>query len=187
MNEHRLKKFKGSFFICGFMGVGKSAIGSLLAQKMELPFHDLDKYLVHKEGKNIPEIFNENGEKYFREKEWHYLLKLSRDFKGIVSLGGGSLQNQHIVDHLKVNGLLIFLDTPMEIILDRVLGNPNRPIVRNIDGKIKDRASLKKELETLYSSRIEFYKQAEIKVLTSGTEEKEVVVDRLFDKIIKHV
>lgn len=187
MNEYRLKKFVGSFYICGFMGAGKSAIGSLLAKKLKIPFHDLDKYLVQKEGRKIPVIFEENGEGYFRQKEWEYLLELTRNFKGVVSLGGGALQNQQIVDHLKLNGLLVFLDVPMEIILDRVLRNPKRPIVRKPNGKIKDRESLKKELETLYSSRIEFYKQAEIKVLTSGIERKEVVVERLIEKIIKHV
>ncbi|MEO9886341.1 MAG: shikimate kinase [Balneola sp.] len=187
MNEYRLRQFKGSFYLSGFMGAGKSVIGSILAKELELPFHDLDKYLVHKEGKNIQKIFKENGEKYFREKEWDYLLELTRSFKGVIALGGGALQNQHIVDHLKVNGMLIFLEVPMDVILDRVLRNPKRPIVRNTDGKIKDRESLKKELETLYSLRIEFYKQAEIKVATSGTENKKVVVNRLIEKILNHV
>jgi shikimate kinase len=187
MNEHRLKQFKGSLFLCGFMGAGKSAIGSIVAKKLQLPFHDLDRYLVQKEGQKISTIFKEKGEEYFREKEWHYLLELTRNFKGIVSLGGGALQNQHIIDHLKVNGMLIFLEVPMEVILDRILKNPKRPIVKNADGKIKDRESLKKELETLYSNRIEFYKQAEVHVVTSGTENREVVADRVIDKIFKHV
>tara|TARA_R110002126_G_scaffold19675_4_gene73873 strand:- start:31754 stop:32317 length:564 start_codon:yes stop_codon:yes gene_type:complete len=187
MSDYRLKRFEGSFYISGFMGAGKSAIGSLLAKKLELPFHDLDKYLVLKEGKQIPEIFNDEGENYFREKEWEYLLDLTRSFKGVVALGGGALQNQHIVDHLKVHGLLIYLDSPLDVILDRILMNPKRPIVRNEAGEIKSRETLKIELETLYSSRIEFYKQAEVKLITSGNEEKELVVNRLIDKIKKHV
>jgi shikimate kinase len=187
MSDYRLKKFKDSFYICGFMGTGKSAIGSLLAKELQLPFHDLDNYLELKEGRNIPEIFKEEGEQYFRNKEWDYLLDLTRSFKGIVALGGGALQNQHIVDHLKVHGLLIFIDTPMEIILDRIINNPKRPIVRNELGKIKSRDILKKELETLYSARIELYKQAEVKLSTSGKEEKELVVNRLIEKIKKHV
>lgn len=187
MSDFRLKRFDESFYLCGFMGAGKSAIGSLLAKKLELPFHDLDKYLVLKEGKTIPEIFKEEGEEYFREKEWEYLIDLTRSFKGVVALGGGALQNQHIVDHLKINGLLIYLDTPLEVILDRVLKNPKRPIVRNTAGEIKSRETLKIELETLYSSRIEFYKQAEVKLITSGKEKKELVVNRLIDKIKKHV
>jgi shikimate kinase len=187
MSDYRLKGFDGSFYISGFMGAGKSVIGSLFAQKLELPFHDLDKYLVQKERKNIQDIFKEDGEQYFREKEWEYLLDLTRSFKGVIALGGGALQNQNIVDHLKVNGLLIYIDTPMEVILDRILRNPKRPIVRNELGEIKSRETLKIELETLYSSRIEFYKQAEVELITSGNEKKEIVVNRLIDKIKKHV
>lgn len=187
MSDYRLKRFQGSYYICGFMGAGKSAIGSMLAKRLELPFHDLDKYLVHKEGKNISDIFKVEGEKYFREKEREYLLDLTRKFKGVVALGGGALHNQHIVDHLKVHGLLIFLDTPMDVILDRVIINTKRPIVRNQEGEIKSRETLKIELETLYSSRIEFYKQATVKLTTSGNEEKEVIVNRLIEKIKNHV
>lgn len=187
MNEHRLKKYKGSFFLCGFMGAGKSAIGSLLAKSLGLPFHDLDKYLVRKEGMQISEIFELKGEKYFRELEWKYLLELTRSFTGVVALGGGALQNQHVVDHLKIHGLLIYLDTPLDIILDRVLKKPTRPIVRNKSGEIKNREILKIELETLYSSRIEYYKQAEVKITTSGNENKKEVLNRLIDKIKKHV
>ncbi|HCI72881.1 MAG: shikimate kinase [Balneola sp.] len=187
MNDYRLREFKGSFFITGFMGTGKSAIGSRIAKALELPFQDLDKFLEKKEGKSIPEIFNENGEPYFREKEWEYLLEITKSFKGVVALGGGALQNQHIVDHLKIHGLLIFLDTPLEIILKRVLKNPKRPIVRNNKGEIKNKESLKRELETLYSNRKGFYNQAEVKLTTTGTEDKDEVVKRLLNKIKNHV
>ncbi|XWN37936.1 MAG: shikimate kinase [Balneola sp.] len=187
MREYRLKQFNGSFYITGFMGTGKSAIGSMLAKQLELPFHDLDKYLIKKEQASISKIFKERGEEYFRTKEWDYLLELTRSFKGVVSLGGGALQNQHIVDHLKVHGLLIFLETPLEVILDRVLRNPKRPIVRNEKDEIKDRETLKNELETLYLSRIEFYNQAEVKLTTNGMEEKDMVVMRLLNKIKNYV
>ena len=187
MNEHRLKDFIGSFYITGFMGAGKSAIGSRLAQKLQLPFHDLDKYISNREEACIPDIFERYGEQYFREKEKEYLLELTNSFKGVISLGGGALQNQHVVDHLKIHGLLIFIEAPLGEVLDRVLGNPKRPIVRNAEGEIKSRETLKIELETLYSSRIEFYKQAEVKIINSGSDSKEIVVDRLIDKIKKHV
>ncbi|MEQ8577103.1 MAG: shikimate kinase [Balneola sp.] len=187
MSEYRLKQFKDSFYITGFMGTGKSAIGSLLAQELELPFHDLDKYLVKKEEMSIPDIFKEYGEEYFRTKEWEYLQELTRSFKGVVALGGGALQNQHVVDHLKVHGLLIHLETPLEVILDRVLRNPKRPIVRNEKGEIKNKETLKNELETLYSTRKEFYNQAQVRLTTTGLEEKEAVLKRLINKIKNYV
>lgn len=187
MNEYRLNRFNGSFYLSGFMGAGKSAIGRLLAKRLSLPFKDLDEEIEEREGYKIPEIFEFKGEEYFREKEWEYLLDLTRNYKGVLSLGGGALQNQNIVDHLKINGLLVYIDVPIDVILDRVLGNPKRPIVRDKEGKIKDRETLKRELETLYSKRIEFYKQAEVKLITSGRDKKENVVNLLIEKIKNHV
>ncbi len=187
MNEHRLNRFEGSFYLSGFMGAGKSSIGRLLAKELGLEFRDLDEYLEQKEKTTIPEIFKTKGENYFRQKEWENLLDLTRTFKGVVALGGGALHNQHIIDHLKLNGLLIYIDVPMDVILTRVLNNPKRPIVRDEHGEIKSRETLKRELEALYSKRIEFYKQVEVKVITSGYENKNLVVKRLIDKIKKHV
>lgn len=187
MNEHRLKKFDGSFYISGFMATGKSAVGSIISRKLKLPFIDLDDVIEQKETKTIPEIFTEDGESHFRELEWKYLLELTKTFKGIVSLGGGALQNQQIVDHLKLHGLLVYIDTPLDIILERVLGNPKRPITRDSNGEIKNKEKLKIELETLYSTRLKYYKQAQIKVLTSGIESKEVVANLIIQKIKTHV
>ncbi|MEP6361736.1 MAG: hypothetical protein ABJ287_05050, partial [Balneola sp.] len=61
------------------------------------------------------------------------------------------------------------------------------PIVRNSEGEIKSRETLKNELETLYSNRIEFYNQAQVKLTTTGKDDKSLVVDRLIEKIKQHV
>ncbi|MDZ7756116.1 MAG: shikimate kinase [Rhodohalobacter sp.] len=82
MNEERVKKFKGSIFISGFMASGKSTIGRMIAEQLELPFVDLDDVIVEKEGKSINQIFEDKGEAYFREKEWQYLLELTETTKG---------------------------------------------------------------------------------------------------------
>ncbi len=187
MNDHRLKRFKGSFYLSGFMAAGKSAIGKVVARKLNLPFVDLDTVIEKKSGKKIPQIFKEDGETKFRELEWKYLLELTREFNGVVSLGGGALQNQPVIDHLKLHGMLIFIDTPLDIIIERIRKNPKRPISKHENGEIKSEETLKIELEALYSKRIEFYKQAEVKVITSGLEPKDVVADILIDKIKKHV
>ncbi len=187
MNEYRLKKYIDSFYLCGFMATGKSSIGSLLSQKLELPFQDLDRYLERKEDRTIADIFKKEGEPFFRQKEREYLMELSSSFKGILALGGGSLQNQQIVDHLKLHGLLIYIDTPMEVILQRVLRNKKRPIVLDKQGKIKSKEVLLNELNMLYSQREKFYKQAQIQVNSEGFGTQEELVDIIIDKIKKHV
>ncbi len=187
MNEHRLKKYVDSFYLCGFMATGKSSIGSILSKKLELPFQDLDRYLERKEGRSISDIFKDEGEPYFREKEREFLMDLSTSFKGILALGGGSLQNQNIVDHLKLHGLLIFIETPIDVIVKRVLRNKKRPIVLDKQGKIKSREVLLNELNMLYSNREKFYKQAQIQVKSDGFGTEEQLVDIIIDKIKKHV
>ena len=187
MNSYRLERFKDSIYVCGFMASGKSTLGKALAEKLEREYCDLDDVIVEREGKSIRDIFNEHGEEYFREKEWEYLLDLTRNFKGVVSLGGGALQNQRIVDHLKVNGLLLFVDTPLEQIVDRVLSSNERPILFNNDGKIKSRETLFTELKALYSGREKFYKQAQIGIKTPLFSSVEEMTEAAIEKIIRHV
>ncbi len=187
MNEYRLKKFDGSIFLAGFMATGKSAIGRMVSKKLEKPFSDLDQVITDKERTSIREIFSNQGESYFREKEWQYLLELTREFKGIVALGGGALQNQRIVDHLKVHGILVFIKTPIEIIVERVMRNTKRPIVLDVEGKIKSRETLFRELKALYSERLEYYEQAQVILESDGYETKEMQAQKLIDKLTRYV
>jgi shikimate kinase len=187
MNSYRLERFKDSIYVCGFMASGKSTVGKSLADKLEREFRDLDAIIEETEERSIKEIFDGKGEEYFREKEWEYLLALTRHFKGIISLGGGALQNQRIIDHLKVNGILLYLNTPMEEIVDRVLDSDERPILFNEAGKIKSRETLFTELKTLYSGREKFYKQAQITIDTTLYSSVDEITEAAIEKIARHV
>lgn len=187
MNSYRLKKFKESIFLVGFMATGKSSIGKILAQELERPFIDLDEYIVEKESMSISTMFNEYGEEYFREKEWFYLLELTQNFKGIISLGGGALHSQQVVDHLKLYGLLVFLKTPLNVILERVSRNKKRPMVLNGEGEIKSRDVLFSEMESLYLQRVDLYNQAQVILESTGEESKDEQAARLIDKLQRYV
>lgn len=178
---------KGSIYLCGFMASGKSKLGKALASKLDLEFRDLDTEIVEREQRSIREIFEEQGEASFRRIEWECLLELTRSFTGVVALGGGSLQNQQIVDHLKVHGLLIFLETPLEVITERVSRNTRRPFLYDEKGNIKSRETLFKQLKSLYSERISFYKQAQITLDTSLFSSVEEKTDEVIKKIKRHV
>lgn len=187
MNNYRLARFKDSIFMCGFMGTGKSKIGYELSKSLDFPFIDLDNYIEEQEGSTISEIFKEKGENYFREKEWEYLLKLTRSFKGVIALGGGALHNQRVVDHLKLHGLLVFIDTHMDIILRRVMRNKKRPILLDESGKLKSEETLFRELKTLYSSRKALYEQAQIKFENDESLDIKDKVQKVIEKIKRHV
>lgn len=174
-------------FLCGFMGAGKSTIGSKLAEKLGLTFLDLDDFIAHKTGKSIPEIFEEGGEQAFRKTERTCILEIIRTYEGVVALGGGSLQNQHMVDHIKLNGLLVFIETPISVILERIGKDRNRPLLLNEEGKIKNKEILETELGTLYEKRLPLYRQAELTVTDDGNKNTETLVENLMNKITYHV
>lgn len=169
------------------MGAGKSTIGKKLARNMELPYRDLDDWIEEQENRSIREIFEEFDEAVFRELERKYLLKLIRNYEGVLSLGGGTLHNQHIVDHIKLNGLLIFIETPFSVILNRILSGRERPLLLDEDGEPKDRQIVEKDLKELYESRLPYYEQAEIKISNPNDRPPGEAVKELVKKIRNHV
>lgn len=174
-------------FLCGFMGAGKSVVGQALAEKLGRPFLDLDKKIKEKAGRSIPEIFEGSGESEFRALERKAVLEVVDEFEGIVALGGGSLQNQHMLDHIKLNGLLIFIETPISVILDRISEDENRPLLKGEDGIPKEAEDLAKEMQALYKQRMPLYEQAVITISNDGSQPVENIVEILVRKIKNHV
>jgi shikimate kinase len=174
-------------FLSGFMGAGKSVLGKTLADKLEVPFLDLDDRIEANADQSIPEIFNQSGEAGFRTLERRALMEVVREFKGVVALGGGSLQSQHMVDHLKINGLLVFIETPISVILDRISQDPDRPLLVDEEGNPKPRETLEEEMTALYKERLPLYEQAVITVTNDGSGDPEEIMTTLVKKIRNHV
>jgi shikimate kinase len=126
-------------YLYGFMGCGKSYI----ARKSGLDYIDLDKQLG-----DIPKIFAEHGEKYFRELEFNALKIANAD---IISLGGGALTNPESAKYAKENAVVVFIDTDFEVCYERIKNDKNRPLAAN---------KSKEELFALYNSRLEHYRNA---------------------------
>jgi len=87
----------------------------------------------------------------------------------VMALGGGALQNQHLVDHIKLNGWLVYLKPPLETILERLQNSSGRPMIADTD-----RTELKKRIHTLLEERTPFYNQAHITVKTATLSPEEV-------------
>lgn len=174
-------------FLCGFMGAGKSTLGKKLALNLELPYRDLDDWIEEQENRSIRDIFEKFDEAVFRKLERKYLLKLIPEYRGVLSLGGGTLHNQHIVDHIKLNGILIFIETPFSVILDRILSGRERPLLLDEDGELKDRQIVEKNLKELYEIRLPYYEQAEIKISNPNDRPPGEAVKELVKKIRYHV
>lgn len=184
---NQIKGLPELIFLCGFMGAGKSTIAEKLAEKLDRPFLDADHEIERRSGETINQIFEQEGESSFRNLERKVILDLIKTFEGVIALGGGALHNQHLVDHIKLNGLLIFIETPFSVILRRISENKERPLLLNPDGTFKKEQTLKKEMTELYHKRLKFYRQAEITLQTEHYSTVEQSVEALVKKIRYHV
>lgn len=138
--------------LCGFMGCGKSTIGSLLSKKMGMSFVDLDKYIEKKEQKTVSQIFEDSGEEYFRQLEREASAELSQKKGLIIATGGGTLTYQVNVDAFKKGGKIVLLDIPVEVIAKRLKNDKTRPLLNRPD---KDKA-----MRELYEKRLPLYRSA---------------------------
>ena len=89
--------------LCGMMGSGKSAIGKILANKLNYNFIDVDKIIEIEAKKTIKKIFEEDGEEYFRDLEEKITINTLNIKKTIISLGGGAIINENIRNSIKKN------------------------------------------------------------------------------------
>lgn len=151
-----------SIYLCGFMGCGKSYIGRLLAERKGMPFADLDSYIVEKEGRSIPEIFEQNGEPHFRQLEAKYITELDSGY--VVATGGGALINESTAKFANEHGITVFLDADFELCYERIKNDTNRPLVMN---------NTEEQLRELFEKRRIIYKKhSRFTVRVTGIEEQ---------------
>jgi len=121
-------------FLVGFMASGKSYFGKQLAEKLSLPFVDLDKRIETHCKISIPEIFNTKGEAEFRRIESNLLEEtISKKEDFVMACGGGIMVSEANRRLLKSAGTSIFIDTPTQTIIDRLLKDAgDRPLLANL-------------------------------------------------------
>lgn len=147
-----------TIFLCGFMGCGKTTVGEVLAQKLGLPLIDTDAYIVKQEGKSIPEIFDQNGESYFRQAEAQAIRTLCQE-KAVISCGGGAMLNPESAAYARENGAVVLLNESFQTCYNRIKDDTNRPIVQR---------STKEELKDLFEKRASVYRAHASHVISGG-------------------
>ena len=113
-------KSKGNIVFLGMMGSGKTSIGSLFSKKFKLDFYDTDQLIEKKLNTKISKIFQEKGEKFFRDFEEKITLQILRNKNIVVALGGGTFLNKKIRNEILKNHNSIWLDWDTEILLRRI-------------------------------------------------------------------
>jgi len=149
--------------LAGFMGSGKTTVGTLLARQLAWRFVDLDDRIEEAAGLRIPGIFERLGEPAFRQIEADQLRAvLGRVVESkesiVLALGGGTYAQTGAPEFLRAAGVpVIWLDSPVEVLLARCMTMTGRPLFR-------DESSFR----TLHAQRLPSYQQADYRVDSSG-------------------
>ena len=143
--------------LIGFMGSGKSTIAKRLHNN-GFSYIDMDHWIESNEQQSIPEIFNAHGEKHLRALEYN-ALKETHDSYDCIATGGGIVTYQPSYEFLKSTKTpIVWLDAPIDKLLDRISGDTNRPLAQN-----------KQDIRERYKSRYDLYKSlAHIRIDTSA-------------------
>ncbi len=164
---------KTNLYLVGMMGAGKTTIGRKLASRLGYGFIDTDALVEQAAGKSINAIFADEGEAAFRALEGSVLREVSAFTSLVVATGGGIVTQPMNWSYLQ-HGVVIWLDVPVSVLVSRLLGDSQRPLLDNVD--------LRAKLEGLLAERAGLYAQADI---TVGYEGRSVgkTCDRIIDAL----
>ena len=143
-----------NIYLVGFMGSGKSTVGKILAEKLNMNFIDIDKFIEEKEGMKIKDIFEQKGESYFRELERKQIEAIVNQEGLVVSTGGGLGANLNNMNLMKKNGDVVWLDVSLNTVLDRLKNDQDRPLLKQPIEKIKQLFEERKNVYRLANIRI---------------------------------
>ncbi len=166
MRRRELPLREKSIVFVGFMGVGKTTIGRQVAKKLYRDFVDIDEKIEKEFGMPTTKIFEEFGEKTFREREKSMIISLSEQPLNVISVGGGAFLNEEIRKACLANCLVFFLDLSWDSWKERIsLIIDSRPVLQN--------KSLE-QIEELFYSRQPAYSLHNSKVQTDNLNVDEI-------------
>ncbi|MDB4198135.1 shikimate kinase [Ascidiaceihabitans sp.] len=160
----------------GMMGAGKTAVGRALAQRLDVAFLDSDAEIEVAADRTVPEIFERDGESFFRGKETQIIERLLIDKRCILSTGGGAFLSEKNRKNISAQGISVCLNADLELLWNRVCSKDTRPLLRTDDPK----ATLKK----LYDQRVPIYSLADLTLCSAPEYSIEDMVDQVIDALI---
>lgn len=139
--------------LVGLMGAGKTAVGAAVAAKLGVPFVDSDQEIEKAAAMSIAEIFERDGEAFFREKEEQILQRLMEGPPTILSTGGGAYLREANRVAISARGAALWLKADLALLWSRVKHKSTRPLLRTADPR--------QTLSDLLDARSPFYAKAE--------------------------
>ena len=154
------------------MGCGKTAVGRAVAEKLQVPFLDSDHEIEEAAAMSIAEIFERDGESFFRDRETEVVRRLLDGEKCILSTGGGAFMSPHNREMISQLGVSVWLNADIELLWSRVKRKDTRPLLRTADPK--------KTLTELFEHRVPSYALADLSVAARP----EYTIEEMADAVI---
>ncbi|MGD1897434.1 MAG: shikimate kinase [Phormidesmis sp.] len=150
---------KTNLYLVGMMGAGKTTIGRKLANRLGYHFFDTDALIEQSTGQKVSALFDSEGEAGFRKIETQVLAQVASHTNLVVATGGGIVTQQMNWSYLH-HGLVLWLDTPLPVLVSRLSKDTTRPLLKDVD--------LSTKLKSLLAERSERYAQADIRIPYEG-------------------
>jgi len=154
-------------YLVGFMGAGKTTAARALGKRLDWKVEDIDACIEREERRDIPTIFRQDGEPYFRTRERAVLIALLPERGAVVAAGGGTFGDPSNRELMLRDGAVVWLDVPFATVISRIPVDGRRPL-----------ATDRLEMEQLYNQRLAAYRQAHLRV-DAGRGSVEELVDAI--------
>jgi shikimate kinase len=161
--------------LVGFMGSGKSSVGTLVAAAQGVAFIDLDERIEEMTGESIEAIFEQQGEARFRNFESAALARALADGGNVIAVGGGTVMDDRNWALIQEGNLVVRLRASDEATLERLGDGEARPLAGG--GRLRDQPELQQKLVRLAASRESRYAEAGVQLDTTGRSIEAVAAD----------
>lgn len=150
-----------NIYLVGMMGSGKSITAQKLAAILGMKSLDLDDLIVERTGRSIAELFEKEGEPYFRARESALLKEAVSLSSRVIATGGGTILKPENVKRMRMSGRVVYLETSPEVVWQRVKNKKDRPLLKHPDPEAR--------LRMIFEVRKPLYEDAcHFKVTTDG-------------------
>jgi shikimate kinase len=166
----RLRK---SVVLVGMMGAGKTAVGTALARALGVPFLDSDEEIEAAADRTIAEIFERDGEAFFRAKESQVLRRLLAGPPAVISTGGGAFLSAENRAAIGAAGVSLWLRAELDVLWNRVRHKSTRPLLRTENPR--------ETLRRLLEARAPVYALADVTVESTA----DVTVEQMTQRVIE--
>ncbi len=167
---------KTNIALIGFMGVGKTAVGKALAEKLGRSFVELDLLIEQKVGKSILDIFQQDGEMAFRELEIEVTEEVSKDKKLVIACGGGIVLNTINIERLRKSSRMVYLTASPRVILKRVADEEGQRPLLEVDSPAL-------AIREMLSFRKPFYERAADITINTSKLDINAVAEQIIGKL----